>query len=161
MKEYFVVLVSIIFVGGMIVSVTPAGSFQKYMRFLCGLAVCGCVMFPLISGDIFKKIDPEDLVYILKSEEEGLGDYDEIYNLSLKNAGVENSEKHLKTLIIKELDANDSDIDVCLVTNDNSVEIYIERVEVIIYPSGVMLDPRKIQNIVYDVLECECIVIYE
>ncbi len=161
MKEYFVALVSIVFVGGMMVSLTPSGSLQKYMRFLCGLAVCGCIMMPLLSGELFENIDPEEFQNYWESVKEETQKYDEIYNMSLKNAGIKNSEEYLKNLIIKELLGDESDIDVCIITNESSDEIYIECVEVIIYPSGVTLDPRKVQNIVYELLECECIIRYD
>lgn len=161
MKEYFVVLISTVFVGGMIVSVTPSGAFQKYMRFLCGIAVSACIMMPLLTGEFFEKIDVEAWASYWETEQDKMLNYDEIYNSSLRSASVKNAEEYLKTLMIKELDAEIDDFDVRVIVGDESDEIYICRVEVIIYASGVALDPRRMQNIVYDLLECECVIIYQ
>jgi hypothetical protein len=110
-------------------------------------------MMPLLSGELFENIDPEEFQNYWESMKEETQNYDEIYNMSLKNAGIKNSEEYLKSLIIKELLGDESDIDVCIITNESSDEIYIECVEVIIYPSGVTLDPRKVQNIVFSNLQ--------
>ena len=160
MKECFVVLIVTVFVGGMFVALTPSGAFQKYMRFLCGIAVCGCVMMPFLSGEYFEKIDMEALENYWQEEQNKASNYDEIYNLSLKSAGIKNAEKYLKALIIKELNAVEDDFDISVIADNSSDEICIEHIEVTIYPSGVYLDPRKMQNIVYELLECECIIIY-
>ena len=161
MKEFFAVLISTVFAGGILVSLTPKGSFQKYMRFLCGIAVCGCVMMPLLTGELFEKNDVKEWEKYWNLENDPSLDYDEIYNSSLKFAGVKNAEEYLKSLVIKEIEAQSADLDFRVVTHEKSDEIYIECVEVRIHPSGMALDPRKIQNIVYELLECECIIIYE
>jgi hypothetical protein len=51
--------------------------------------------------------------------------------------------------------------DVAIVAEGNGEEIYIARVELIIYPSGLAIDPHAIQKYVKERLGCECVVIYE
>ena len=87
-------------------------------------------------------------------------DYDEIYNSSLASATVKNVEKTLKSLIIQEVSASDKDIDVKIIAGENSGEYYIDYVENIIHPSGILSDPRKIEKCVLETLGCECIIIY-
>ena len=161
MKEYFVVLISMVFAGGILISLTPPGSFQKYMRFLCGIAVSGCIMMPLLSGEVFEKTYIGDWDKYWDSENDVMLNYDEIYNSSLKHASAKNAEEYIKSLVTKEIKAQKGDIDIRVITSEKSEEICIERIEVIIYPSGINLDPRKIQNIVYELLECECIIMYK
>lgn len=161
MKEYFVVLISTVFAGGMLVSLTPSGSFQKYMRFMCGIAVCGCIMMPLLSGEVFEKIDTVSWNDYWEAEQEKNETYDEIYNSSLKYAGIKNAEEYLKALIIKDLSAKDEDFDVSIITNSYSDEICIKQIEVIIHATGVALDPRRIENIVFGLFDCELVFIYD
>ena len=86
--------------------------------------------------------------------------YDEIYNKTIINAGKQNVEKTLKVEILQELNGNDKDIDLYLVLSNESDEIYIERVEIIIYPSGLSLDPHFMEDYISERLDCSCVVIY-
>ncbi len=160
MKEYFIGIISVVFLGGMIVSVMPSGATQKYLRLLCGVSVMACIVMPAFSffGDQNAGADRWDIL----SDAEGYDEsqYVEIYNNSLKNAETYNAENTLKSEIIKEFSAGYDDIDIELETTVKGDEIYISGVILKIHPSGVLLDPHKMKKYLEDRLECPCTVVY-
>lgn len=160
MREYFVGVISVVFLGGMVVTIMPSGATQKYLRLLCGLSVMACIVMPLFS--LFTEqntgIDDWDILNGVNGDNELK--YVEIYNDSLKNAGVDNAEDTLKNDIIREFSAHYDDIDVELEVSVSSDEIYITNVRLEIHPSGALLDPHEIKKYLEDRLQCPCTVVY-
>ena len=161
MKEYFVVIITVTFIGGTIVSLAPEGAGQRYLRLLVSLAVTGCIIMPLFSFLDGRDIDASGISELLSWQEENTQNYEEIYNNSILEAGARGVENELKSEIIQALDGEHEDIDLRIVAKQESGEIYIERSEIIIYPSGVALDPHFMENYVSERLGCECTVIYK
>ena len=161
MKEYFVVVIVIIFVGGIIVSLAPEGAGQRYLRLLVSLSVMGCIIMPLFSFFDGNQIDASGLYDMLTWRDENVQNYDEIYNNTILKAGVAEAENALKNDVIKELNGDYEDIDIRIFAKEKSGEIYIERAEIIIYPSGLSLDPHFIENYISQRLKCECTVVYK
>lgn len=161
MKEYFVGVMSVVMLGGLIISLFPEGGEKKYLRLLCAIASLSCMIMPLT--DIVS--DGSEL----DEELEGLFgyvggepmDYDEIYNNSLASASVENAEIYLKNLIISELGADFNSFDVRIISKIESDKFYIESVEVTIYPSGMLIDPHRVKKTVSELLGCDCVIFYE
>ena len=87
--------------------------------------------------------------------------YEEIYNNTILTAGANELENKLENEILQELNGKDGDIEIRIIADQKSGEIYIERTEIIIYPSGLTLDPRFMKNYISKRLECECVVIYK
>ncbi len=160
MREYFVGIISVVFLGGMIVTIMPSGATQKYLRLLCGLSVMACMVMPVFS--LFTErntgIDNWDALNGFDSGDEL--EYVEIYNNSLKNAVADNAENALKNDIIREFSARYDDIDVEIEVSASSDEIYILSVWLKIHPSGVLLDPHEIKKYLEDRLQCPCTVVY-
>jgi hypothetical protein len=161
MKEYFIVVITVIFIGGTIVSLAPEGTGQRYLRLLVSLAVTGCIIMPLFSFFGGGEIDTSGISDLLSWQEENTQNYEEIYNNSILKAGAREVENKLKSEILQALDGDYDDIDLRIVAEQKSGEIYIERTEIIIYPSGVALDPHFMENYVSERLRCECEVIYK
>ncbi len=160
MKEYFITIMAVALVGGVILSLTPKGSSARYVRLLCGLCTVGCVAFPIV-GFFDGELDKEGLLSVFDYEERDKEYYEEIYNNNLNKSEIENAENILKGEILEGVSAKNDDIDVRLVTEDNSGEISILKVEVTIYPSGLTIDPRRIENYVQDRLGCPCEFFYD
>ena len=55
---------------------------------------------------------------------------------------------------------NDS-FDIQIVLGEESVEKYIDRVEVIIYPEGIEIDPHEIEKYIKSRLNCPAVIIYD
>lgn len=161
MKEYFIVVITVTFLGGTLVSLAPSGAGQRYLRLIAALAVVGCIILPLFSFFNDWEMNIEDMSDMFSYGEESNQNYDEIYNNSIVEAGAKNLSNTLKNEIVQALEADYDDIDLTVVVNNNSDEIYIERVEVIIYPSGLSLDPHFMENYVSERLDCECEIIYK
>ena len=160
MSEYFLGIALTVLIGGLILSLLPDASTKPYLRLLCGGAVVLSILSPLVTlvGD---KSAADDLLSLF---EEGMAEeqnYAEIYNNTIVSAGAEFASDKLKNEIKQELLANDDTFDVSVIVKSNGEEIYIERVEVIIHPSGLTLNPHVIEKYVSDRLGCECIIIYE
>lgn len=161
MKGYILGVVSLSLVSAIIISIAPAGHSQRYLRLLAGLALTLCIAAPLLSLIGEGEFSAEYVKELLGSEEESAANYDEIYNKTIINAGKQNVEKTLKSEMLQELKGNDEDIDLYLVLSNESDEIYIERVEIIIYPSGLSLDPHFMEDYISERLDCSCVVIYK
>ena len=58
MNEYFITVIAVAFVGGIVISLVPNGNTVKYVRLLCGLCVVCSIAFPLVSffGGEFDKV---------------------------------------------------------------------------------------------------------
>ena len=160
MKEYFITIMAVALAGGMILSLMPRGSSARYVRLLCGLCTVGCVAFPIV-GFFDGELDREGILSIFDYEEREREYYEEIYNNNLNNSEIENAEKTLKSEIIKEFSAKNGDIDVRIITKEKSGEFFIENVEVTIYPSGLTLDPKRIEGYVQKRLGCPCEFFYD
>jgi hypothetical protein len=161
MKEYFMIVISVIFMGGIVVSLAPEGTGQRYLRLLASLAVTGCIIIPLFSFLDGWQIDTNRISEMLAWGEESTQNYEEIYNNTILTEGARKASQELKNEIKQELALDSGGFDVTIITEDNGDEIYIARVELIIYPSGVAIDPHAIQKYVKERLGCECVVIYE
>lgn len=159
MKEYFLGVAVLSMLCSLTVTLAPAGASQKYIRLLSGLALALCVSAPIFSlvADGGFDVALEDM---LEVETSGERDYAEIYNNAILNAGSAGAEKTLKSEILQALDGNDGDIDLNIVAHLEGEEIYIDLTEIIIYPSGLPLDPHFMQNYVSERLGCRCEVIY-
>lgn len=160
MSEYFLGIALTVLIGGLILSLLPDASAKPYLRLLCGGAVVLSILSPLVTlvGD---KSAADDLLSLF---EEGMAEeqnYAEIYNNTIVSAGAEFASGKLKNEIKQELLANEDTFDVSVIAKSNGEEIYIERVEVIIHPSGLTLNPHAIEKYVSDRLGCECIIMYE
>ena len=67
MKEYFITVMAVAFLGGTIITLVPLGNTTKYVRLLCGLCTVCSIAFPLVSfvGGDFEK---EELLSIFDYE---------------------------------------------------------------------------------------------
>ena len=160
MKEYFISVIAISLIGGMIVSLLPDGNSVKNVKLLCSLCVVACMVFPLAS--FFSGTVEKDGIVDMFEIGDGEADiYDEIYNDSLNQYELINAEKSLKQEIIQRFSASYDAFDLKIITDKNNDVIYIATVDVHIYNSGLSISPRAIEKYVYDRLGCECNFIYE
>lgn len=160
MSEYFLGIALTVLIGGLVLSLLPDASAKPYLRLLCGGAIVLSILSPLVSfvGD---ESAAEDFLSLFDGEMSNQQNYEEIYNNALISAGAEFASERLEGEIKQELAAKDGTFDVSVIARGDSEEIYIERVEVIIHPSGLSLNPHAIEKYVSDRLGCECVIIYE
>ena len=160
MSEYFLGIALTVLIGGLVLSLLPDASAKPYLRLLCGGAIVLSILSPLVSfvGD---ESAAEDFLSLFDGEISNEQNYEEIYNNALISTGAEFASERLESEIKQELSAKDGTFDVSVIARGDSEEIYIERVEVIIHPSGLSLNPHRIEKYVSDRLGCECVIIYE
>ena len=161
MRDYFFGLILFAFFGSVILSVAPHGLSRTYLRFLCGLCSVGCIIFPLVS-----LVSPDgdggaDIEAFFETEDGQEKNAVEIYNLYLDGVAEKNAEETLKSEIITELRAKSEDIDVDIILDKSSDEIYIKSVYVFFYPSGYDIDPKKVEKICFSALGCGCEFFYK
>lgn len=160
MKEYFMGIISVVFLGATMISLSPKG-YEKHLRLLCGFCSVAVILFPLFSL-VGNEGNPFDGLASLFSQEEYQEEYyEKIYNNSLLISEKKNAEKMLKNDMLQEISANNDSFDVNIVVEQNNDEFYISSIEVLIYPSGVDIDPRSIEKYVKEALGCECRIIYD
>ena len=160
MSEYFLGLIIFAFSGSVLLSLAPQGISKKYLRLLCGLCSVGCIVFPLFNFFGSGGIDAEELVAVFDVQDDVSENNVEIYNNSLNDASLKNAEETLKSSIIKELSVKYEDFDLEIVVNKSSEDFYIEKIRVLIYPSGYSVDPKKIGGICKRALDAPCEFIY-
>ncbi len=160
MKEYFIGIMAVAFLGSTLLALAPSG-FEKHLRLLCGFCTVAAVLFPIVSflsDGIYIDGEWKELFVQDKFQTES---YDEIYNDALVNAEGENAEEILKNDIIKELDLKNDSFDIRIVIDKIGDEYSISRTELIIYALGIAIDPHNVKNYIETRLECDCEVIYD
>ncbi len=160
MTEYFITVMAVTLAGGVIISIAPKDSSVRYIKLLCGLCTVCCVAFPLISF-VGNGFDTEGLLKLFDYDAVEQAYYEEIYNNNFDKLSIENAEIKLKSEIIKEISAKDEDFDVKIITETSSGEIYISSVRVTIYKSGLSIDPKLIENFIFDSLGCQTVFFYD
>ncbi|MBQ7376294.1 MAG: stage III sporulation protein AF [Clostridia bacterium] len=160
MSEYFLGIALTVLIGGLVLSLLPDVSAKPYLRLLCGGAIVLSILSPLVSF-VSDETFSDNLLSLFEMDEVEGQNYAEIYNNSLVSAGAEFASDKLKSEIKQELSIDNNAFDISVIVKSSGDEIYIERVEVIIHPSGLSLNPHAIEKYVSDRLGCECVIIYE
>ena len=160
MSEYFLGIALTVLIGGLVLSLLPDVSAKPYLRLLCGGAIVLSILSPLVSF-VSDETFSDNLLSLFEMDEVEEQNYAEIYNNSLVSAGAEFASDKLKSEMKQELSIDNNAFDISVIAKSSGDEIYIERVEVIIHPSGLSLNPHAIEKYVSDRLGCECVIIYE
>lgn len=161
MKEYFLAVIVVALLGGVILSLLPDGSSGRCIRLLCGLCVSACVVMPLVSfaGESEYWLQEADKMFSDASNESNI--YDEIYKNALAEAEVKNAGIYLKNEMIQALSLEKGDFDINIVIDKITDEKYSYRAELIIYASGLAMDPHGAKEYIEERLRCDVSVIYE
>ena len=159
MRGYFFGVIVVAIVGSVVMATSSHTGSARHIKFLCSLCVIGCLAFPLLSL-LEGEFDTDGVLELFESDinEEK---YDEIYNDYFLKSEIENASKTLKIKINKELEIDDDCYDLNIVLDKNSDEKNISRVEIIIYASGLTVDPRGIKALIGEYLGCECEIFYD
>ncbi len=160
MTEYFITVMAVALAGGVIISLVPTGRTLSYVRLLCGLCTLCCVAFPLVNI-VGGEFDKEEILSMFESNDENREYYDEIYNKKLTKAEIENANFILKSEIIKAFSLKSDAIDINIITNNDSDEIYILKVGITLHKSGVDTNPRELKDFVFERLGCETEIFYD
>lgn len=160
MKVYFLAILVIGVLGGIIISLSPDSASAKHIRLLCGICTVGCIVIPIASYAAQSDISVDNWLEMFDGEQYS-EKYDEIYNEAFNQIEVSNADNLLKSKIIQEFMIRSEDFDIHIKTSDNSVEKYIEYVELKIYAKGIEIDPHRIEKYVKDLLGCDCVVYYD
>lgn len=161
MKEYFTAIIAVVALGSLVISLAPSSNYSKQLRLLCGLCSVGCVIFPILSLAVDFDAQSQEFSALFEYRGGEKQYYDEIYNSTVDFADIKNAEKSLKSKIIKELGINNDNFDVRVYVKNNSVEKYIEKVELVIYPEGVEIDPHAVKKYLGELFGCEIDVVYD
>ena len=159
MKEYFLMILAVVIVSGVVVSLSPSG-YAKQVRLLCGLFTTAFIMLPLVSFVADLDFSGGEWLDFF-DEEQYLEKYDEFYNEIVKNVEIENANQMLKSKMIQDLSVENECFDVALSISNVSGEKFIEKVNVILYAEGISVDPHEVKNYVSALLGCECSVYYD
>lgn len=161
MKEYIMGAVTVVLAVSVIMSLVPRSGTSGTMKLLCGLCTVCAVVFPLTSlfGD--GMYDTEGIRALFEQEKYDEQYYVEIYNKYFTEAEVSGGEIYLKSQVSQELGLDNEDFDLNVILSDESDEISIDTVEIIIYASGLDIDPHSVEKYIISRLNCKCTVIYE
>lgn len=159
MKEYLLGVMIISLVGSIIMSTAPRGGSAGALKLICALCAVCVIAMPFLGlvSDRWGIDGVRDIFAVNENDERY---YDEIYNSQLTEVQLLNAEKTLKKQIIQGFSFDDDSFDVNIILSSKSDEKSIEKVELIIYTSGVAIDPHAVEKYIYDCLECPCETIY-
>lgn len=160
MKEYFLGLMIVSLFGATLIALSPSG-YEKPLRLLCGLCAVGAIVLPLARWTAGGFEVKQEWLEIFEQGQDSKEYYDEIYNKSLLGAEGENAQQILKNEIIKEFSLQNDSFELKIVFDNKSEEICISHVELVIYPSGIQINPHSIEEYVSTRLGCECYTIYD
>ena len=160
MREYFLGLIAFAFFGAVILSLAPSGSPRRYLRLLCGLCSIGCIALPIFDLASGEGISAESLTAIFAADREIDESSVEIYNSAINSASVENAELALRERISAELDSDYDAVDVKIALAESGDGAGVEKIWIYIYPSGIALDPARIEAVVGEVFCAPCEFVY-
>ena len=161
MKEYFAVVITVIFIGGTLVSLAPEGSGKRYLRLLVSLAVTGCIIMPLFSFLDGWEMDAEGISEMLSWGEENTQNYEEIYNKSLQNGAKEQAEELIVSKLYEQFSLSEKSASVEISFLSENQILTLQEIRVTLHGKGVLTDPREIVSFAEDAFGCPCTVLYE
>lgn len=159
MKEYFMTLMSVALLNGILHMISPEGDIKKYVRLLGALCLLCAMTVPLFSA----LAEGEGSLNFLTEFGQGTeqSNYDEIYQNSLLNGNKTETEKNIKTRMIQELSMEASTFDVSAEIVLKNEKTDLESVTVTLRDSAIFADPRQIIEWINGVYECSCVIVYE
>ncbi len=161
MKEYLLSLIALAFLGGGVLMLAPDGEAKKGIKLLCSLAAVACIILPLAPLLSDRQFDIDGILDRFAYVSESESGYVEIYNSSLTKAELENAEQQLKSQVLSRFSIKLKAFDIKLNAENKSGEYSISSATLILYPSGLSVDPRPICIYLSEQLLCECEVYYD
>lgn len=159
MKEYLLILLGVSLLSGIVSILAPDGKLKRYIRLLTGLVVLCVLIRPALS--LLKSAGDGIFDTGEAGREESVSAYDDIYNNNLKEAGEREVAKRLKDKIIKEFDVGEESIDVKAEFVSENDRYRVSTVWLTIRKGAVSTDPRKLVEYVENLLDCQCVIVYE
>ena len=159
MKEYFMTLMSVALLNGILHMISPEGDIKKYVRLLGALCLLCAMTVPLFSALAEGEGSLNFLTEFGQSTEQS--NYDEIYQNSLLNGNKTETEKNIKTRMIQELSIEASTFDVSAEIVLKNEKTDLESVTVTLRDSAIFADPRQIIEWINGVYGCSCVIVYE
>ena len=160
MKEYFISVITVALVSGSVATLMPNSGLSKHIKLLCALCTVACIAFPIarLLGGSLDTAGLENTFDVLVDSDEK---YDEIYNRSISRYSELNAEFALKSEIVQNLDIANDAFDVKIVREEKDGSIYVSRVRIYLYPNALSIDPRLLENYIFDRLKCNCEFVYK
>ena len=162
MKEYILTLVGVAVICGVVEMMSLSeGEIKNYLKLIGALCVLCVAISPI--GTLLSTIRDGGMKEIFdKSEREVLKEqYAEVYLDSLGEEISEDIEERVEILLCERFDIDENDIDVAVFLDTAENDVKVSECRVILYPKAISKDPHKISDYIYDLLECECEIIYE
>ena len=162
MRGFFFGIFGIAFLSGICGILSPEGSVKKYVGLIGSLCVVSSMVLSFgavggVSGMIGGILDgiasAEDMY---ESE-----DYAVMYEAVLKEAGEEETERRLASLISERTDTVSDSFLVDVEFGEGEGAFIISSVRVTIFREGVSIDPHDVREYVSSLTGAECEIVYE
>ena len=151
-------LISVAILNGVLGMLSPEGDLKKYIKLLGSLCLVCAVASP-----VFNAIRSDDggLDGLFPDMGEHESNYEELFGEALAKGAEEALERSLKDKAVKDLDLDGGDIDIDVVLERNDGGYRVDAVTAYIHSGGIFADPREINNIVNQMCDCSCTIIYD
>ena len=160
MREFVLRILTISLLCGLIEQLTPAGEregLRRSVRLLAGLFVLICMLTPLSRLDgaaIFARIG----AWAREMEQTAQTEYEALMEEKLTLGSTAQLEEELYGLLERRLDLSRSDCTVRVETAREGDALVLAHVWVSVRGRAVLTDPRAIQTLIEERLECPCTV---
>ncbi len=157
-KEYFLCVIIAAVAAGLIGILAPDGNgVGKYVRFAASLAVIAAVCTPLRPAvEYLYALSETDVSAVIDDE---LEKYTERTNQLITEQSTAIVCETIKTELSEEFDIPLHECEIILDTEEESGEIRLIKVTVVLSGYSMWKDPKEIKNFVSDLAGCECEVI--
>ena len=159
MRGYLISIVAVSVFCGVVDILSPQNDMRKYLRLLCGICVLCIITEPLTSvfknfGGLLEGLAETDI-------EISQTDYTKIFEDNLRRGAADEVARCVKDRISVKMNISDDKFDVSVVLDEKEGSYGAIRATVRIFPSGLALDAKQIADMVGNILDCPCTVIYE
>ncbi|MBO5416456.1 MAG: stage III sporulation protein AF [Clostridia bacterium] len=164
MKEYIITLVGTALFCGFITILSPDGEgegLKKHIKLIASLCVLCVLIAPLTAfAEGLEDYEGESLSDIFEREEY-INKYEEICNESISSYTSEEIARRCEEIICEELDMKRDSFEVAVESGYNGEEITVLSATVTLYPEAITQNPHEISELLENLLDCKCEIIYK
>ncbi len=160
MREFVLRILTLSLLCGLIEQLTPAGEregLRRAVRLLAGLFVLICMLTPL------SRVDGTALLtrigaWARELEQDAQTEYEKLMEEKLTVGTTAQLEEELYGLLERQLDISRTECTVQIKTDREGDALLLSHVWVTVQGKAVLTDPRAIETLIEERLECPCTV---
>ncbi len=162
MKNYIVTLIGVALICGIVGALSPegkGGSLKKHVNLVMSLCVLCILISPL--GSVISSLGDIEIFGDGGFDDNIDSEYEEIYKNNLGKYTSESIAEESEKMLCDNFSLDEEDIEIRVTVEIFEESFNVTRAELIIYPSAIAKDPRKMKEFLENLINCECEIIYD